>query len=580
MKIDALEMNGWLRHRYLRLHFAPMTVIAGPNGAGKTSVADGIAFAMLAELRRIEGKGQRKALISDGADKGSVTLQAGDVTVTRDVGTGKMTIAGALPIPDTAKDAVPCLLDAARFARLTLDERRELLYRVMRVSTSPNAILAILAERKHPEHIIAELRKVKPELWAKHAETKTSEARGAWKAITGEAYGSQKAEGWAAAAPDSVPDADALAADEQRLAVVPIEIGNLQRSLGSIEAHIANAKTQSDHAAELRRRASVLPRLRQELEAADTRLETRRAALADAEARKAAVDARRAEAHMTCPHCEGKVMLAGDGLEPYIPPAQPATKTDIDTAVDALAGARIALREAETARKAAADAIADAEAAERALQDAAEIPTEELHSQRAAVDHELTERQAELAELQDRINAARHGRQAAERTAEATAKATAHHTAVKEWTAAAAALAPDGIPGELLIKAIGPFNDTLREAAAATRWPQVAIGPDMAITAGARPYGLLSESERWRADVMLTVALAIHSAGRFVILDRFDVLDMASRRPALVWLYQLTQAGTLDTALVLGTFKEPPKVPPAVTVHWLGDSTAAIPAAA
>ncbi|WP_431860090.1 AAA family ATPase [Azospirillum sp.] len=579
MKFSGIQLRNFLAHRHLDLALSPLSLVVGPNGAGKSSVGDAVAFGLMAELRRVATKGERKALITDGADKGSITLQIGDAAVTRDVGTGKMTTTSAVPVPDSAaKEAIPCLLDATKFAGMTADERRELLFKVMRVAATPEALLALLVERKHPEHVLKPLRAAMAAgtaAWITLAERQATEARGAWKAITGEAYGDKKAETWTAKAPDMV-DADELSRASERLAELPNDIANLQRLLGAIEGKQRAAQEQSERAATLRRKVATLPNLREELERAAVRMTQAHEAVEAAERQKADVDHRTAENYLSCPHCRGSVVLGkgGSTLLPYALPERVATKTEQDTATDDLAEARISFRRAEEAHRAAVQVVTDAEAAEQALATIEEVPDGEVSSQRAALDHELSEAQAEQTELQQRVAKLRGDQQAIDRAAEVTKKAAEHHQAVKEWTALAAALAPDGIPGELLAKALDPINATLRDQAAATRWPQVVIAADMTITAGGRPYGLLSESERWRADVALAVALAIHSELRFVILDRFDVLDVPSRRPALVWLHQVTQSGALDTALVLGTLKEPPKVPSVVSVHWLGEATA------
>ena len=175
------------------------------------------------------------------------------------------------------------------------------------------------------------------------------------------------------------------------------------------------------------------------------------------------------------------------------------------------------------------------------------------------------------------LEALRQAREATAAFADAarrTELAAKEHAAVLAWTAAKAALAPDGLPSEVMGRALGPFNDMLRDMAGETGWRQVAVRPDMSIDVGGRPYWLLSESERWRADVMLTMVVAICSELRFAVLDEFDLLDVPSRAPALRWFFGLTQSGDMDTLLVLGTMKARPQAPAAVKVHWLGADAA------
>jgi hypothetical protein len=94
----------------------------------------------------------------------------------------------------------------------------------------------------------------------------------------------------------------------------------------------------------------------------------------------------------------------------------------------------------------------------------------------------------------------------------------------------------------------------------------------MAIVVDGRPIALLSESERWRTDALLTVSLAQLSGLRFAVLDRFDCLDMTGREDLLFWLSDLAEAQEINTAIVLGTLKAAPPagaLPPHIEARWI-----------
>jgi len=126
------------------------------------------------------------------------------------------------------------------------------------------------------------------------------------------------------------------------------------------------------------------------------------------------------------------------------------------------------------------------------------------------------------------------------------------------WTDIADALAPDGIPAELLAEALTPINERLTDSAGAAEWADVTITRDMQILAGGRTYALLSESEKWRADAMIAEAVAHISGLKLLVLDRFDVLDMKGREDLLYWLDGMAQDGDIHTALIFGTLKAVP----------------------
>jgi hypothetical protein len=151
-----------------------------------------------------------------------------------------------------------------------------------------------------------------------------------------------------------------------------------------------------------------------------------------------------------------------------------------------------------------------------------------------------------------------------------TQKAAGYHLDVLEWVLIEKALAPDGIPGEILAGALQPFNASLTSTSKLTGWPVVQVSTEMDITAGGRLYQLLSESEQWRCDTLLALAIAMHSGLKLVMLDRFDVLDLPARGQLLGMLVSLAKANELESAIVLGTLKaKPAKLPPEISAVWI-----------
>ena len=153
-----------------------------------------------------------------------------------------------------------------------------------------------------------------------------------------------------------------------------------------------------------------------------------------------------------------------------------------------------------------------------------------------------------------------------------TKKAAEHHADVQAWDKIASALAPDGIPGEMLHAALGPINVRLAKSSVVTGWKQVVINPDMSISYDGRPYGLASVSAKWRANVMIAEAIS-HVAGiKFLMTDEFDLLDLPSRSACLKWLMGLARNDEIDSVLLFGTLKEKPaKLPADIAAHWIQD---------
>ena len=105
---------------------------------------------------------------------------------------------------------------------------------------------------------------------------------------------------------------------------------------------------------------------------------------------------------------------------------------------------------------------------------------------------------------------------------------------------------------------------------------RAAIAADMSVstrdpaTETWRDYRLLSESEQWRVGAVIAEAIAHLSGLRLLVLDRFDVLDLAGRGQLLGWLDSLAQDGGLDTTLLFGTLKSAPGgLPETIAAHWV-----------
>lgn len=568
MRITEIALTNWLAHRRLVVKLTPMTVVAGPNGSGKSAIGDAVRFALLSNLCRVDTKGARKQLLSDGAKKGDVSVCVPDFCITRNISDGKMTTTGTgrLIAEGVITSAIPFVLSPPLFAKLVADDRRNFLFSLMRVPTTPESMLAAMADRGLAAGCLDQLRVAKDQTidsWRRLAAECASQARGAWKTHAGEAYGDVKASAWSAPMPDEVPTAEEVSAAEATSAHAGKVVADLQAQLSRIEVEAKVHDEQERRLAGLRNQAEQVPALEARLAETESVVIAKQQALDAAAADQQARQPGPPDTHLSCPHCRGAVDIDASGHLVVHKSAVPVVTPEYRSTVGAL---DVATRQ----RDAAKTALATAEAAAAAL--ATIAPPAPCYAKGQT--HSLREQLAIATGAADdarNILATRRlfHKQAAEANGR-TEKAASAHFEVQAWLAIAAALAPDGIPGEQLTSALDPLNAALRDLSAGSAWRQVVIGTDMAITYGGRPYGLLSESEQWRTDTMLAIAIAQASGVKAVILDRFDVLEVASRRPALAWLYRLTKSVALDTVLVLGTFREPPKVPADVRVEWLG----------
>lgn len=591
MKLDKINIDNFLGARVIEVSTSePVQLFCGPNGAGKSSIRDAVALALTADLGRVSLKKEAGQLVSEGAKAArcEVTTSDGDVYAVSISNAGKITDSAS----GKASDPVwPYVLDAQRFGQLSANERRTFLMGLMDVKTDPATVKELLAARSLDA---AKIDRIAPLLRAgfdaahKEAKAKATEARGAWKAITGEAFGSEKAKTWRAEVPKY--DAGKLKELQTELQHADVAIASWQQQVGALTAEQrrrdelrAKLPALQEHASRIERIKTKLATDEQQLADWQADLDKTMAAAGQASPRvgllhdlawavsyliffgrvdplddtpedqrvQKALDAYEAE--------HGKISFANDQpvADGKAAARLPSIRNSVDLCTKAVANDK---RDLEAALK----AQADIEAIEQELSHP--VDEQALAGARKQIESLQTKR-AEVQKALDTIQSLKLQAEAADKR---TKEAAAHADDVSAWDELGAALAPDGIPAEILAKTLGPINERLAQSAADAAWLKAEINADMVLTGGGRDYRLLSESEQWRVDAMVAEAIAHLSGARLVVLDRFDVLDPASRSDLIGWLDVLADNGEIDTALVFGTLKAlPAGLPPTVAAHWI-----------
>ncbi|WP_034300999.1 AAA family ATPase [Herbaspirillum sp. RV1423] len=582
MKLARIQIDNFLgAHRIDARLTTPVTLFAGPNGAAKSSIGEAVRMAITGETVRVKLKKEYGALVTEGAKAGGALVTVDDDrTYAFNVPGGEVKADDGLP----TGGAIAVALNGQQFSTMSSDERRTFLFQLTGVKIKQDDVRERMVKRACDlpkiEATLPLLRTGFPSA-CDFAKSKATEAKGAWRTITGETYGKVKAEGWAAPAPDA-PEGDAPSTDE--LAVLDIEIANANQLVGQVSAQVRSRTEAAAKRSALAEKAGRVPRATEALEYARKELaeyEPKVVAMRE----RASGTARVGLLHSLAYALAGLIDLPQDiGTTVYknavavmdeyeeehgeLPQEGTA---DVD-AIASLPEFERGLEVMQNAVKNCEHDLADATAAKGQFDALAAPKKEEALPDLNALQANLTKLKADRTTLQSKITAASGHAAAVAAAKQKTADAAKHHADVSAWTVVADALAPDGIPGDLLKEALKPVNDGLLEEAGATDWRPVSISPEMDITAAGRPYALLSESEKWRADAMIAVTVARLSGIKILMLDRVDVLDLPSRSKLLGWVHALVISGEIETALLFATLKAlPSKLPASMAAHWVQD---------
>lgn len=574
MRITGIHATNYQRVQRADIALtAPILLLAGENEQGKTSLADAITHALTGIARRVPQKKDYKQLVHDGQKNAVVVVEVeGDggepAAFTVTLPADKRTVDG----PIDEQPLLPILLDATRFITMKPEERRHLLFSITGTRVTGKVILGKLKEKEGVNAAKADqlAAVLMAGFAAAHdeAKTKASEARGAWKALTGEVYGSKKAETWKAPKPEY--DASKIPSLQASITQERTKAAEIQHQLGAIDEKRRVATSQQNRRRALVDLIDLTERRKAKLDADQALVDEWTAKVA--ETTRLAGDGPPAPT-MTCPDCGAMVELHAGSLHKHEP-----GKAGDPAAIALLPGQRQTLERVTRVR--------DTAKAEHEASLAAKVQLKELDEQAGeAVDEEeattlrasLQAHQSSERALQATLDALLKDKAAADAADTNTAKALAHHTDVIEWEAVQGHLAPSGIQTELLTAAMTPFNDRLAETAQRTGWPLVSIDPDMNILIGGRVYSLCSASAKWRAQAALVEAISHISKVKTFMLDEVEILIGAQRMAFLKWMHGMATLGEIDTAIIIGSFKEKPGCPPTFNVEWVQAGTVGAP---
>lgn len=567
--------------------FTPVTMFVGPNAAGKSSIREAVRAAFLGMPERVLKKKDFGQLVHDGEKAGTVGLdfEGGGAIFMVPKGEHEIKHGFTMDEWEPIEAALPYCLDPALFSRATPDERRQLLFTVTGATAKASDIVAAMKKRELTDDVINAvtpmLRSGFPAA-AKYAEERCRDAKAEWKAVTGENYGHKKADDWTA----EVPDYDATS-----LAPLGVKVESLKEKLATEQQRLGAAEQRWKAYAKWQQQSDADGKAFARLESLEKKLQHEQDELLKWSDRVKVLQGMAG----TGPR-SGLVHDLARALDGFLGTVRPETVDhnvwnagvaamssytaahgELDAQADPEAQAELpkATESRDLMQRAVDNTKRDIDAAKAAGARLGQQPERATEETVVGIQTIIDGYQKELAAVTTDLDKLRRQQQAAQLAEQNTAKARQHHQAAQAWQAGTDALSPDGIPAEILLKAIGPVNRELAWVCKSFGWAQLTIDGDMGVYAGKRPYALLSESERWRADVCIALVLAQLSGARLVTIDRFDVLEPRARGGFIDALDIQAEEGKFDTALVFGTLKALPDLSafPQTTGHWVAGGT-------
>lgn len=514
-----LHVRNFLRLKSVDLPLGGIMLVAGRNSQGKTSLLDALACAFLQthRARGVTTKKDAAILIHDEETEGTVVLEETSTGATTTLRLPDATIETAGPAPHVPTSLA---IGASRLMSLSPDQRSKEIGERWNLLPTREELAGWLERARGTKPSEALMKalwdRIERDGWDntyKYAAEQTTKLRGQWEAVTGQNYGSKKAEDYL---PEGLLAGESydLEAEEKTLTAATETLEVLLRGAG-MNAERRNILREKVKAGE------VAEKKRAELDAEENVNATELDAALQEASNLPTVE--EAPGTVKCPHCARPVrfsMARSAGAEIYTmlekappPPSADEKEATVKRARELevnISALRQRMRDIATERNAAAKAVAEARDAKQALSQAESLPdADEEGVARARAAKLVAERRVlaiqkkeQADKLQVRITGSRH---------------------------TVNALASTGARAEAAEKMMGTINARLAELSALAGFEPVQLSRSYDATLGGRTYLLNGESGRWRVDLILSALFCEQEDAPILLVDRLDVLEPQGR---------------------------------------------------
>lgn len=510
-----------------------VTLLCGPNMKGKTSAITAIGGVLARDMNPVNlPASASKEYLRDGQDSGFVAVNDDEIVWNLK----SSDIAIAPEAPPAITQAAAGLVD---FMSISGKERVAVYERLF---LPPEKVLvdrlrAELAAHLDTREIDGVIDVIAANGWEGVDNVYADRGRRSkrnWQGITGKTYGTKVAVDWL---PDNwQPAYDGLSLEdcERALEEARIVLKGLEVARVILQSDVDRGKRAAEELPELERelreKQKPLDEARREAQEA---VKAYNAIREDGRSMKQERDAYQrskpqVDDPLECPHCGGKVAVHSGGRilkfdEEAVAAAMEEWKANFADLSDTL--------EMQSAKLAAADQRrldADAKAAllyneMEPLRDRIAIAKRDAVLASESVAEEDSDAVSEAEEAVERL--------VRQKGAVAT-RLNAHreHENVVSYTHIASLLGAKGVRAQAMKTMMGKLDQFLGVVADQTGWPRVKLALDYSVKIGHRSSArLCSESEKWRAQVSLQIAIARMKRDAAIIIDRGDILDDDAR---------------------------------------------------
>lgn len=533
------------------INLRSIALIAGPNEAGKTSAAQALSAALTGESMPIKGvlKSQAGLLVRSGTAAGSIELSTKTGTTRIAYPSAKVSVEGQPPHASIFAAGIQSIVN------MDDKERVKILTEYLKATPTRADLDAALSLPKDAiDKIWERIQSLGWDGTVKHYENQRATLKGQWLEVTGEQYGSKKAAQWLPKDWEHGLEGNS----EANLAALVTDARD------ALEAALKTDAVDDAERTRLQGLADLLPARKVDLLAAENattdpalahQLEECQGFIAELTSKRdklqqelSALPKPDQATGMPCPHCDTVLQVSGKSLviaavlsEDEITARQAA----ITAMAEKIGHVTTAINQHMTTVSRLKNQIQEAETTRTVKITECKRLVQESVQAAASIQEQTGATAGTVSEDDCRNTLAR-----AEKTLaafQAKSKADNRHTSIQTMENLITKIAPDGLRGEVLAKALAGFNASLEKFAAAASWRPVTLESDFLPCYGGTSYLLLSESAKFRVRVILQIGLAMIDGSQAMVIDAADILDKGGRNG----LFKSVAASGLPTLICM-----------------------------